>query len=99
MKIVIQSSADEDLAEGFSFYEQQEAGLGVYFLDSLSSDIDSLKLYAGIHIKVFDSYRLLSRRFPYAVYYSIEGEMILVEAVLDCRRDPTWIQERLKKNS
>jgi hypothetical protein len=61
MKIVIQSSADEDLAEGFWFYEHQEEGLGGYFLDSLSSDIDSLRLYAGIHIKVFDTYRLLSQ--------------------------------------
>jgi hypothetical protein len=52
MKIVIQSSADEDLAEGFWFYEQQEEGLGGYFLDSLSSDIDSLRLcwdtYQGV---------------------------------------------------
>ena len=71
---------------------------GGYFLDSLSSDIDSLLLYAGTQIKVFDSYRLLSRRFPYAVYYSVEGKTICVEAVLDCRRDPAWIRQRLKKD-
>lgn len=40
-------------------------------------------------------HRLLSRRFPYAVYYLVEPETIDVYAILDCRRDPLWIQERL----
>ena len=57
MKIIILPSAREDLAEGFRFYEQQEEGLGSYFLESLFSDIDSLRLYAGIHRKVFGSHR------------------------------------------
>ena len=67
MKIVILPSAREDLADGFEFYEQQEAGLGSYFLESLFSDIDSLRLYAGIHRQVFGNHRLLSKRFPYAI--------------------------------
>ena len=50
MKIVIQSSALADLADGFDFYERNEPGLGSYFLDSLYADIDLLKFYAGIHM-------------------------------------------------
>lgn len=52
MKLRILSSAIQDLTDGFRFYEIQEEGLGGYFLESLFSDIDSLKLYAGIHSKV-----------------------------------------------
>ena len=38
-------------------------GLGTYFLDSLYSDIESLRLYAGIHRLVYgDYYRLVSKR-------------------------------------
>ena len=96
MKIVIQSSALGDLADGFDFYEEIEAGLGGYFLDSLFSDIDSLQLYAGIHIIHFGKYhRLLSKRFPYGVYYQIEDNIIRVRAVLDLRRDPKWIKRHL----
>jgi hypothetical protein len=29
-------------------------------------------------------------------YYSREGETVFVRAVLDCRRDPAWIRERLE---
>jgi hypothetical protein len=96
MTLAILLSAREDLAAGCDFYEQREAGVGAYFLHSLFSDIDSLKLYAGIHRKVFGYHRLLSKRFPYAVYYSTEAEVIYVRAVLDCRRDPAWLRERLQ---
>ena len=96
MKIVILPSATDDLAEGYSFYERQEAGLGIYFLESLFSDIDSLRLYVGVHRKVFGFHRLLSRRFPFAVYYSADPENVYIRAVLDCRRDPKWTGIRLR---
>ena len=70
--------------------------MGAYFLETLFSDIDSLRLYAGIHSKVFGFHRLLSNRFPYAVYYSMNAEEVAVRAVLDCRRDPVRIRARLK---
>ncbi len=95
MTISILPSACEDLAAGFGFYEDQQEGLGTYFLESLFSDIDSLQIYAGLHRKVFGYHRLLSKRFPFAVYYLMEGQDVFVRAVLDCRRDPDWIRTHL----
>src|SRR5713226_9347729 len=97
MNIVILPSAGADLAEGSAFYESQEEGLGRYFRESLISDIDSLELYAGIHQRVFGFHRLLSRHFPYAIYYLIDSETVFVRAVLDCRRDPKWVRTKLTK--
>jgi hypothetical protein len=55
----------------------------------LCSDIDSLALYAGIHRKVFGFHRLLSKRFPWAVYYRFDAEgAVVVYRVLDCRQEP-----------
>ncbi len=96
MKVQILEAAQADLADGYCFYERQCAGLGDYFLDSLFSDIDSLQVYAGIHPILFGYHRLLSKRFPFAVYYLIENASIRVYAVLDCRRNPAWIHDRLK---
>jgi hypothetical protein len=63
MRIEILDKAEDDLVEGFQFYEDQQAELGSYFLESLYSDIDSLRLYAGIHRVVYRNYhRLLSKR-------------------------------------
>ncbi|MCU0782639.1 MAG: type II toxin-antitoxin system RelE/ParE family toxin [Verrucomicrobia bacterium] len=95
MKAAILPSARDDLAEGFSFYERQREGLGSYFLESLFSDIDSLRLYAGIHLKMFGYHRLLSKRFPYAIYYDEVERTTRVWAVLDCRQDPQSIRRRL----
>ena len=78
------------------FYERQAPGVGTYFLDSLFADIDSLVLYAGIPPKPDGRfYRALAKRFPYAVYYRIEGELVTVVAILDCRRNPIRIQSTL----
>ena len=97
MNIKILPFANDDLLNGYYFYEQQEKGIGSYFLDSLFSDIDSLLLYQSIHPVVFNRYyRLLSKRFPFAIYYNIEYEDIIVYAVLDCRKEPAWIEGRLE---
>jgi hypothetical protein len=96
MKIHVLTSAINDLYDGRIFYERQGEGLGEYFFNSLFSDIDSLILYSGIHIKVFGFYRMLSKRFPYAIYYKIENESeVLVYRVLDLRRDPKRIKRSL----
>jgi len=97
MKIEILSSAMSDLMEGRRFYEKQGEGLGEYFFDSLFSDIDSLTLYAGIHPEFYGYYRMLSKRFPYAVYYKLKEKSIAtVWRVLDLRRDPKRIKVALK---
>jgi len=96
MTIVILPSARDDLADGLAFYENQQPGLGTYFLESLFSDIDSLRLYAGAHRRVFGFHRLLSKRFPYAIYYEVEERTAQVHAVVDCRRSPAWIRKHLK---
>lgn len=97
MRIQILDEAEWDLEEGQQFHEKQREGLGAYFRDSLFSDIDSLQLYAGIHRVFFGQYhRLLSKRFPFAVYYSRAEDTVFIHAVLDCRRNPSWIRKRLE---
>jgi len=97
VKITILDLAERDLIEGFRFYEAQETGLGSYFLANLYADIESLRLYAGIHEQAFKTYyRLLSRRFPFAVFYTFDKNIVSIHAVLDCRRDPAWARDRLK---
>ena len=95
MRLRILSVAETDLLSGFRFYERQVSGIGWYFLETLNSDIESLRLYAGIHRRVFGYHRMLSKRFPFGVYYEVSAEEIRVWRVLDCRRDPHWIRKQL----
>ena len=90
-------SAIEDLYAGRVFYERQGEGLGEYFYDSLFSDIDSLRLYAGIHPQHFGFHRMLAKRFPYAIYYRLKNEnVVLVYRILEMRQDPNKIRDSLK---
>ncbi len=97
MKLQILDLAKDDLIEGFHFYKEKEEGLGDYFLSNLFSDIDSLKVFGGIHRRAYRGfYRALSKRFPFAIYYTIEDDTVWIRSVLDCRRRPSWIRRHLK---
>ncbi|MBI5186013.1 MAG: type II toxin-antitoxin system RelE/ParE family toxin [Nitrospinae bacterium] len=99
-KVLALKEVAMDLYEGRLFYEHKEPGIGDYFFDSLISDLESLKLYAGIHVKQFSLRRMLSKRFPFAIYYETDVDTARVIAVLDMRRNPSWIREALgKRNS
>jgi plasmid stabilization system protein ParE len=96
IRIQVSSDALDDLHQGFQFYDAQEPGLGDYFSSQLRADIEGLKVTAGIHRQAYlHLHRLLSRKFPYAIYYEFHGDQVLVVAVVDCRRDPEWIRSHL----
>ena len=42
---------------------------------------------------------MLSKRFPFGIYYEVEGETDFVYAILDMRRDPSWIRSELSKRT
>ncbi|MES9857216.1 MAG: type II toxin-antitoxin system RelE/ParE family toxin [Sedimenticola sp.] len=98
-QLQILSEAEVDLEDGKLFYESQELGIGEYFWDSLLSDIGSLLIYAGVHIKEYGYYRMPSKRFPYSIYYDVKGDTVFVVAILPERRNPVWTRSKLNIKS
>lgn len=72
MTVVILEDAAEDLESGAQFYESCATGVGDYFLDSIFSDLDSQVLFAGVHPSYFGFQRMLSKLFPFDIYYEVE---------------------------
>ncbi len=98
MIIQILDLAQADLIDGYHFYEKREAGLGDYFLTNLYADIDSLKIFGGLHSKPYRQFhRALTKRFPFAIFYTVENNTVKVRAVVDCRRRPSWIRKHLRE--
>ena len=95
LKLIVQS--ENDIAKAILFYEKQKDKLGEYFLDSIMSDIESLYIYYGIHFKVKDYFRVLSKRFPFSIYYKFDKNFIYIYVVLDCRQNPILLNTRLEK--
>jgi hypothetical protein len=40
---------------------------------------------------------MLSKRFPFGIYYEVEDEVVYVYAILDLRRDPLWVRKQLRQ--
>ena len=55
----------------------------VIVLDEVADDMNEGKIF------------LISKRFPYAIYYDISDKVVRVVAVLPMRRDPAWIKKKL----
>jgi plasmid stabilization system protein ParE len=87
--------AKEDLRSGWLFYERHAPGLVDRFLEAIAANVRLLPGCAGIHLQVDGFHRMLIRRFPFALYYLVEATTIDIYAILDLRRDPSWIRERL----
>ncbi len=98
-KVFLLKAATVDLEEARPFYDLQEKGVGDYFFDCLISDLECLKFYSGIHSKKFGFYRMFSKRFPFAIYYEIEKDIVEVVAILDMRRSPSLIRNKLGKRT
>jgi hypothetical protein len=75
----ISEDALQDLNDGFIFYEAQQPGLGDYFVSCLRADIEGLRVGARIHRVVYQDYhRLLSRVFPFGIFYTMEDHTFLL---------------------
>ena len=96
MRLRVLPSAIGDLGAGRSFYAQHGEELRDYHLDSLASDIDSLAIYAGVHVQLWGFHRMLARRFPFAIYYKVDGDVCTIWRVLDCRQSPRRVRGALQ---
>lgn len=67
--------AAKDLDAGKAFYDFNEEGIGLYFIDSLLSDIESLRILAGIHRKNMDSTECSPNDF-HSLYTTISMETL-----------------------
>ncbi len=95
MKIRILPPARFDLIDEYWFYEEREAGVGDYFIESVLADIDTLVIYASIHTVYLGKHRMIASKFPVSIFYLIESDEIQIHAILDNRRSPKWTSNRL----
>ena len=89
MRLRYAARAIDDLHIAFEWYEGQRRGLGFEFLDCVEAAIETIqqipKLYAKHHAHFR---RVLVRRFPFSIFYTIEKKEIIVHAIFDNRQDP-----------
>ena len=94
--VVFLLAAEVDVQSAYEWFEEQRAGRGDQFLRYLRE----LEVLLGSNPRMGVSVgrgirKLLMPRFDHGIFYTIEGQRIMVAAVLDMRRDPAFILSRL----
>ena len=94
-RLVSDPLADLDVEAAFEWYEKERAGLGLEFLDALRAAYDRIAASPLNYQDISGGIRrALLRHFPYAVYYAVEDETVVVIAALHASRDPAEWQRR-----
>jgi hypothetical protein len=61
-----------------SFTSIGKSASALTFLECISRDIDALEVEVGIHRTEDGYHRRLSCRFPFAIYYTVETDVVQV---------------------
>jgi plasmid stabilization system protein ParE len=88
-ELVFQRHVREDIDDAFTWYENQQVGLGERFLAELERVFERLTHSPAIHQMIFENVRRTTlRRFPYSVFYQIQLDRVEIIAVQHGRRNP-----------
>jgi hypothetical protein len=89
-------SVEEDAVSGYRWYEGKAVGLGDEFLRMFYACLEGIKRNPFISATVHHDFRRsLLRRFPYAVYFRVQGDETIVFGLFHCARDPRRIKSTL----
>jgi len=89
LRVVFRHRVGRDLAAGFQYYEARQPGLGEAFLARSRSVFEAIERYPEMFAAVHGAVRrAVVSRFPYAVFYLVEQDRIVVLRVLHTARDP-----------
>jgi plasmid stabilization system protein ParE len=95
MQIVVRPAAAADVDEAFLWYESQRPGLGHEFLAAAQNLVDAIAQHPLRYPVVRrDTRRALLPRFPYAIYFRIYDDVIVIVACMHGRRSSRRWQVR-----
>jgi len=100
MKLVLRflPEVEEDAIAGYEWYESKAIGLGEEFLRMFYVSAQVVSSTPQIYPKIHREFRrCLLRRFPYALYFKIEGDEIIILGLFQCARNPHTISTNLQK--
>ncbi|MEH2296735.1 type II toxin-antitoxin system RelE/ParE family toxin [Nostoc sp.] len=93
-RIVFHPSAEQELVDATSYYEEKNQGLGLDYLTEVEGAVNLLMCYpaAGVVVRGFVR-RLILPKFPYSLLYRVvNDDLIRILAIAHHKRQPLyWI--------
>lgn len=95
MNFSFHPEAEEEFTAAVAYYQQCEPALGLDFSRAVYASIQNALRYPGMWpVLEGDVRRCLVHRFPYGVLYSIEGDTIVILAIMHLHREPDYWKHR-----
>ena len=89
MQIRFLPEAEAELIEAAQWYREQAVGLDYEFLRCIDDALAKIgrvpRIFPVVHRQLR---RALVKRFPYAIFFEVQGEIVLVYAVFHFSRNP-----------
>jgi plasmid stabilization system protein ParE len=78
-RVIIRPNAEADLQDARSWYESQRSGLGDELVAEVRSAVRLLAERPERRPVYYNGFRrLITRRFPYKIFYRVEGDCVIV---------------------
>ena len=88
----------EDAHEAFVWYEAAATGLGHDFLRSYFATVAALQRQPLIYRRVYKDFRrAFLGRFPYALYFRMEADAVVIFLLIHGARDPAFVRRLLRE--
>jgi toxin ParE1/3/4 len=87
-RVIIRPAAEADLHDARSWYESQRAGLGDELVGEIDHAVRLLEEHPERRPVYYNGFRrLITRRFPYKIFYRIQNDCVIVFRILHARRN------------
>lgn len=97
MKYSFHPAAKNELTEAIDYYEDCQLGLGLEFAKEIYSTIQRIIQYPKAWSSLSrNTRRCLTNRFPYGIIYQILDKEILIIAVMQLNKKPSYWKKRTK---
>lgn len=98
VQIILLSEAEKDIVDAHDWYESKRAELGANFELCVEAALDNILLFPESFPKRFRNTRVvIIHHFPYGIYYTISGDIIIVVGVFHFKRNPKDMSGFLSK--
>lgn len=95
-RIKFRPEAEKDLEKSAKWYEEQRENLGFDFLDEVDKKCHIIQQDPLIYEEAYKNLRrVVVNRFPFNIFYFVEGKSIIIVAVIHGSRHPQKWQKRV----
>jgi len=97
MNVDFNRLAEKEFLEAVAYYEKRTPGLGRRFRNAVEQTIDALKQFpeSGRPGRKEVRVRIVKKRFPYNIVYSVRSDSVYIVSVMHQKRRPSHVYSRL----